>query len=163
MLALNQDMIKCIQHNNIEKLLLRCQFGIEKENVRVNYSGKLATTPHPKAFGDKSVNPYITTDFSESQVEMITPTVDSLEEAYHMLDTIQNVVSTTLDQELLWPQSLPPILPEEDQIPIASYETDEAKVQDNANLYREYLANKYGKKKQMISGIHFNFLLKIVF
>ncbi|QUI23380.1 bifunctional glutamate--cysteine ligase GshA/glutathione synthetase GshB [Vallitalea pronyensis] len=160
MLALNQDMIQCIQDNNIEKLLLRCQFGLEKENVRVNYSGKLATTPHPKAFGDKLMNPYITTDFSESQVEMITPTVDSLEELYHMLDTIQNVIATTLDNELLWPQSLPPILPEEEQIPIASYETNEIKIQDNANLYREYLANKYGRKKQMISGIHFNFSFK---
>lgn len=160
MLALNQEMIKCIQDNNIEKLLLRCQFGIEKENVRVNYAGKLATTPHPKVFGDKASNPYITTDFSESQVEMITPTVDSLEELYNRLDTVHNMVSVALDDELLWPQSLPPILPAEEDIPIANYETDAIRVQDNANLYREYLANKYGRKKQMISGIHFNFSFK---
>ena len=47
-------------------------FGLEKENVRVNQDGTLALTPHPAVFGDKGKHPYITTDFSESQVEMIT-------------------------------------------------------------------------------------------
>ena len=46
-------------------------FGLEKENVRVNQDGTLALTPHPAVFGDKGKHPYITTDFSESQVEMM--------------------------------------------------------------------------------------------
>ncbi|WP_113675059.1 bifunctional glutamate--cysteine ligase GshA/glutathione synthetase GshB [Vallitalea guaymasensis] len=160
MLELNKELVELITVNKQGKNLLSGNFGIEKENVRVNYDGKLAITPHPKVFGDKSENPYITTDFSESQVEMITPTVDSLEEVYRYLETLQNIVSLSLENELLWPQSLPPILPAEKDIPLANYNTDEILVKDNANLYREYLADKYGRKKQMISGIHYNFSFK---
>ena len=53
-------------------------FGIEREALRVDESGNLVTTDHPEIFGDKSENPYITTDFSESQVEVITPAFKSL-------------------------------------------------------------------------------------
>ena len=45
-------------------------FGLEKESIRVDKSGKLAQTPHPTIFGNKLKHPYITTDFSESQIEM---------------------------------------------------------------------------------------------
>ncbi|NWJ53292.1 MAG: hypothetical protein HXX14_20800, partial [Bacteroidetes bacterium] len=36
-------------------------FGLEKENIRVDKSGKLAQTLHPKVFGNKLKHPYITT------------------------------------------------------------------------------------------------------
>ncbi|GMQ59855.1 bifunctional glutamate--cysteine ligase GshA/glutathione synthetase GshB [Vallitalea sediminicola] len=160
MLELNKELMELITVNKLGKNLLSGNFGIEKENIRVNHDGKLAITPHPELFGDKLENPYVTTDFSESQVEMITPTVDSLEEVYSFLETLQNMVSLSLEDELLWPQSLPPILPAEKDIPLANYNTDEILIKDNANLYREYLANKYGRKKQMISGIHYNFSFK---
>lgn len=59
-------------------------FGLEKENVRVNQDGTLALTPHPAVFGDKGKHPYITTDFSESQVEMITPPLPSVGELWDL-------------------------------------------------------------------------------
>ena len=40
------------------------KFGLERENLRVTASGRLAMTPHPKTLGDKCCNPEITTDFS---------------------------------------------------------------------------------------------------
>src|SRR3954463_5857147 len=46
--------------------------GIEKESLRVRPDGKLATTPHPAALGSPLPHPHITTDFSESQLELIT-------------------------------------------------------------------------------------------
>ena len=55
--------------------------------------------------------------------------------------------------EFLWPQSIPPILPADQHIPIASYD-EEGK---EAREYREFLAQKYGPKNQLFSGIHFNF------
>ena len=55
--------------------ILRGNFGFEKEGLRVNNKGELSITPHPTIFGDKLKNPYITTDFSESQVEIVTPTL----------------------------------------------------------------------------------------
>jgi glutamate--cysteine ligase len=46
--------------------------GIEKESLRVRPDGRLAATPHPKALGSALTHPHITTDFSESQLELIT-------------------------------------------------------------------------------------------
>lgn len=134
---------------------LKGLFGVEKENIRVDKNGVIAQTPHPAAFGDKLDHAYITTDFSESQVEMITPPLPSITEALGFLETIHDIVSLELEDEYLWPQSIPPILPSEDQIPIAQYSSEDS----GEKAYREKLAVKYGKKKQAISGIHFNFSL----
>jgi len=133
--------------------LFDADFGFEKENVRVTPNGQLALTPHPPVFGDKLNHPYITTDFSESQVEMITPPLPSLADALGFLETIHDIVSINLDDELLWPQSAPPILPDEKEIPLAEF-GEQAKEQSD---YREYLAKHYGRKRQLISGIHYNF------
>ena len=46
--------------------------GIEKESLRVRPDGALATTMHPKLLGSSLTHPLITTDFSESQLELIT-------------------------------------------------------------------------------------------
>ena len=44
--------------------------GIEKESLRSNADGSLALTPHPAALGSALTHPHITTDFSESQLEL---------------------------------------------------------------------------------------------
>ena len=131
---------------------LKGLFGIEKENIRVDKNGLISQTPHPAVFGNKLDHTYITTDFSESQVEMITPPLPSIEQALGFLETIHDIVSLELKDEYLWPQSIPPILPNEDQIPLARYGTKGSKEEK----YRKELAIKYGRKKQAISGIHFN-------
>ena len=46
--------------------------GIEKEGLRVLPTGGLALTPHPVALGSALTHPHITTDYSESQIELIT-------------------------------------------------------------------------------------------
>jgi len=153
MISLNRDLIEHIIRNSMNEDLLRGQFGLEKENVRVDGKGKLALTPHPKAFGSKTENPYIQTDFSESQIEMITPTFNSIEESYHFLEALQDIVSLELSEqgEYLWPSSNPPMLPHENEIPIAQMNDP------IADEYRKDLADKYGRKKQLLSGIHYNF------
>lgn len=128
-------------------------FGLEKENIRVDQSGRLAQTPHPKVFGNKLKHPFITTDFSESQVEMITPPLPDIRQSIGFLETIHDLVSLELKDEYLWPQSIPPILPDDEQIPIARYGADGKEARE----YREFLAEKYGPKNQLFSGIHFNF------
>lgn len=127
-------------------------FGLEKENIRVDREGVLAQTPHPTVFGDKMKHPYITTDFSESQVEMVTPPLPDIRQTVGFLETIHDVVSMELADEYLWPQSIPPILPDNEHIPIAQF-GEEGK---EAQQYRELLAQKYGAKNQLFSGIHFN-------
>lgn len=143
-----------ILEHSLQKDLLKGNFGIEKESLRVDKEGKLALSPHPQAFGDKLEHPYITVDFSESQVELITPKQKSVKEAYSFLENLHEIVALTLAEqdEYLWSQSAPAILPAEEDIPIAKFPNKK-----ELEEYREKLAQKYGKKKQLLSGIHFNF------
>ncbi|MGL4991411.1 MAG: bifunctional glutamate--cysteine ligase GshA/glutathione synthetase GshB [Sarcina sp.] len=145
---------KNVIDSKLQKYLRICNFGLEKENLRVDKLGMLALTDHPKEFGDKKTNPYITTDFAESQIEMVTPPCDTIDSVYEFMGALNDIVSTQLKGEYLWPQSNPPILPDESKIKVSNF-----KGQDD-EIYREYLANKYGKKKQLISGVHFNFSYK---
>ena len=148
------NFLDLIKKSKLESLLTSGNFGLEKENLRVDKEGKLALTPHPKEFGDKMKNPYITIDFSESQLEMITPSFETIEKAYTFLENLHDIISTTIDGEYLWPQSIPAILPEEKDIPIGVFHGEAGK---SNKVYRELLAKKYGKKLQLLSGIHYNF------
>lgn len=148
---LDMNFVNYILKNNLNQEILKGQFGLEKENARVDREGKLALTPHPRAFGNKLDNPYIQTDFSESQVEMITPVFDSIEETYSFMEALQDIVTQELDGEYLWTSSNPPVLPPEEEIPIARMDDP---VED---AYRNGLAKKHGRKKQLLSGIHYNF------
>ena len=139
--------------------LLKGSFGIEWESLRVHGNGELSLSPHPKIFGNKLTNPYITTDFSESQIEIITPAFDTVDEAFSFFSFISDLVNGSLeDDEYLWFQSLPCILPESSKIPIAKYKGKG--LAEESMEYRKGLAKKYGLRKQMISGIHFNFSFK---
>ncbi|WP_410512306.1 bifunctional glutamate--cysteine ligase GshA/glutathione synthetase GshB [Paenibacillus sp. BR2-3] len=151
MVSVKLNLTNSIIDNNLSEELFMGKFGLEKENTRVDKEGNLALTPHPKAFGDKIDNPYIKTDFSESQVEMITPVFHSIEETYHFLEALQDIVMQELTGEYLWPSSNPPALPREEDIPIARMNDP---MEDS---YRHELAQKYGRKKQLLSGIHYNF------
>ncbi len=150
--AMKEDIFKSTSDQIKGDIWLDALFGIEKENIRVDESGILSQTPHPKVFGNKRKHPYITTDFSESQVEMITPPLPDIKETLGFLETLHDVISLELNNEYLWPQSIPPVLPDDKQIPIAKF--DEAGKE--AQQYREFLAEKYGRKNQLFSGIHFN-------
>jgi len=151
---LNEDLIQLFLKYQLNHDLFLGEFAIEKENVRVDQKGKLALTPHPKSFGKKIENRYIKTDFSESQIEMITPVFDSIEKTYNFLSTLHDIVALELEDEYLWPSSNPPVLPEENEIPIADMNNPAE------NEYRWGLAEKYGRSKQMFSGIHYNFSFK---
>ncbi|HBL1372546.1 TPA: bifunctional glutamate--cysteine ligase GshA/glutathione synthetase GshB [Enterococcus faecium] len=131
----------------------QARFGIEREGQRVDLAGNLAKTDHPAIFGDRSYHPYIQTDFSETQTEMITPVTDSIPELFQYLAAVYDVTARSIPkEEMIWPLSMPPALPEKDEeIIIAKLKNFEDV------LYRRYLAKEYGKRKQMVSGIHFNF------
>lgn len=149
------EMMQLFANSDKSKLLIKGNFGLELESQRVTLLGDLALTPHPVIFGDKCQNPRITTDFSESQVEMITPPYGSVSEAYASLREIRTEVEYGIQDEMLWPLSMPPRLPSEEQIPIARFSDSE--IGRYKEIYRRGLALRYGKKMQMISGIHYNF------
>lgn len=140
-------------HVNARPFIDQARFGIEREGQRVDLAGNLAKTDHPAIFSDRSYHPYIQTDFSETQTEMITPVTDSIPELFQYLAAVYDVTARSIPkEEMIWPLSMPPALPEKDEeIIIAKLKNFEDV------LYRRYLAKEYGKRKQMVSGIHFNF------
>lgn len=143
-----------IKQNHLGLLFQQGSFGIEKESQRVHADAAIVTTEHPKVFGNRSYHPYIQTDFAESQIELITPPQKTLEDSLRWLSTIHEVVLRSLpENEYLFPLSMPAGLPPEEQIKVAQL--------DNAEdvAYREHLVKSYGKNKQMVSGIHYNFQL----
>lgn len=145
-----QGMMK---NEHVKPWLLQARFGIEKESQRVQLNGQLATSDHPHVLGNRTFHPYIQTDYAESQLELITPVTDSIDEVLAYLAAIHDVAQRSMEKdEMLWPLSMPPALPESEA------DIQIAKLDDHAGiLYRRFLAREYGKRKQMVSGIHFNF------
>ncbi|WP_274379802.1 glutamate--cysteine ligase [Aquabacterium soli] len=128
--------------------------GIEKESLRTTAGGELALTPHPRALGSALANPHITTDFSESQVELVTGVHANVQDCLDELTRIHQFVYRAIGDEQLWVSSMPCDLPDDAQIPIGQYGT--SNVGQAKRVYRMGLANRYGPRMQTISGIHYN-------
>lgn len=81
--------------------------GFERECLRVDRSGQLATTTHPKELGSKLTHPWITTDYAEALLEFITP--PSAEPAFPLafLKDIHRFSAQQLGGEYLWAGSMP--------------------------------------------------------
>src|SRR3989454_11837661 len=128
--------------------------GIEKESLRARSDGKLATTPHPEALGSPLTHPHITTDFSESQLELITSALPSVDATLLELTHIHQVVYRAIEEEILWCASMPCNLPPDDEIPLGRY--GESNIGRAKTVYRMGLGYRYGRRMQTISGIHYN-------
>lgn len=130
--------------------------GIEKESLRVTPDGRLAQTPHPVAMGSALTHPYITTDYSEALLELITPVADTAEECLAFLTDLHKFSFDNLpDGERLWVSSMPCLLESEEQIPLAQYGS--SNMGRLKTLYREGLGHRYSRLMQTIAGIHYNF------
>ena len=133
------------------------QRGIEKESLRVARDGRLALTPHPEQLGSALTHPFITTDFCESQLELITGVHASVEACIREITEIHQVVYRALGDEVLWAASMPCNLPGDAAIPIGRYGS--SNVGRAKSVYRTGLGHRYGRRMQTISGIHYNFSL----
>lgn len=142
------------QHSAALKGILR---GIEKEGLRVDLEGKLATTPHPTTLGSALTNPSITTDYSEALLELITQTNSSTDKLMQELLDTHCYVAQQMPNELMWNQSMPALLPAEADIPIGWYGNSNTGMLKH--VYRKGLAERYGKAMQCIAGVHYNFSL----
>ncbi|MGD9951508.1 MAG: glutamate--cysteine ligase [Burkholderiales bacterium] len=128
--------------------------GIEKESLRTRPGGALALTPHAEALGSALTHPQITTDFSESQLELITGTHATVEACLEELTRIHQVVYGAVGDELLWAGSMPCGLPADGDIPIGRYGS--SNIGRAKTVYRNGLSWRYGRRMQTISGIHYN-------
>ncbi len=129
--------------------------GIERETLRYRLDGSIALTPHPSGLGAASSNQWITTDFSESLLEFITPVSHSVDTVMDQLSDIHHFVQSKLDNEYMWPMSMPCYVGDENDIQLAQYGSSNAGRMKT--LYREGLKRRYGSLMQIISGVHFNF------
>jgi len=129
--------------------------GIERESLRITPEGRLSPLDHPRQLGSALTHANITTDYSESLMEFITPVSDSLDILLAQLGDIHRFSQQNLGDERLWPLSMPCYIGGEESIRLAQY--------GNSNtgrlktLYRQGLHNRYGSMMQVIAGVHFNF------
>ncbi len=142
-----------IENEKVRQRLLEGNFGLERESLRVLPDGSFSHTLHPFSEEDKN----IVYDFCENQTEINTTVYQSAEDAIEALHgyvkQIQNTLTELPEKELLWPFSNPPYIKNEADIPIARH-VDAAGYRDG---YREYLADRYGRYKMSLCGIHVNY------
>jgi glutamate--cysteine ligase len=135
--------------------------GVEKESLRVRPDGTLATTPHPSPLGSALTNAHITTDYSESLIELVTPAFTTSWELLQYLLDLHQFVYRHLGDELLWATSMPCAIERDADIPIAEFGTSH--VGRMKNIYRRGLGLRYGRMMQAISGVHFNYSFPLPF
>ena len=139
----------------------RLRRGIEKEGLRVDGKGRIATTLHPAALGSKLTHPHITTDYSEALLEYITPVTCRPEDAMDFLADLHRFSYRHLDDELIWPASMPARLDGNDSVPIADYGSSNVGLMKH--VYRKGLDLRYGRIMQSIAGVHYNVSLPDAF
>ena len=137
------------------------QRGVERECLRITPAGQLARTPHPLALGSALTNQYITTDYSEALLEFVTPPQLSNWETIQFLCDVHQFVMERIDDELLWPLSMPCSISSDADVPLAQY--GRSNVGKMKTIYRRGLGHRYGRVMQSISGIHYNYSLPDAF
>lgn len=146
------DLLKEITNNQLTNLFINGNFGLEKEGLRATGLAELALTEHPELLGDREVHPFIKTDYGEAMPEIITPPLSPYSNAHNFLQSLSTVLVSCLpENEYMWPFSVPCNLPDEDLIRTSKT--------SNPDLiaYRLYTTSKYGKKRQLVNGIHINY------
>ena len=144
------DRLRALQPERLRAM----RRGIEKESLRALPGGGLALTPHPAALGSALTHPHITTDYSESQLELITGVHASADACLAELTEIHQATYRAIGDEQLWVGSMPCGLPTDETIPLGMYGS--SNVGRAKSVYRMGLGHRYGRRMQMISGIHYN-------
>ena len=152
---MNDKFLKNLSQHTCSLFLADSKIGLEKESLRVDKNGTISLKMHPEIFGSSLTNKYITTDYSEALIEIVSPPCSSHQEALNYIKHIIGYIYKNLDGEYLWPASMPCIIAGDKSIPIAYYGTSNAARMKTT--YRRGLGNRYGRVMQVISGIHFNY------
>ena len=152
----SENLIEKVFNSDVKDILAFGRFGIEKESLRVSQS-TISRRKHPESMGSPLCHRYITTDFSEALLELITPPLIDKSAGLTFLDNMHHFVSHKIDDEVIWPFSMPPFVQLDSEIPIASYGSSNFALFKTA--YRNGLSHRYGRVMQAIAGIHFNYSL----
>ncbi len=149
-----QPSLNWLSRNGNAGLVRQGLRGVEKETLRVTPDGELAQSPHPAELGSALTHPFLTTDYSEALLEFVTPPYRSNAAMLSFLSHLHGAVHRALENELLWPASMPCIV-DADRMPIAHYgPSNEGMLR---TVYRRGLGHRYGRAMQAIAGAHFNY------
>ena len=132
--------------------------GIEKEGLRVTPEQRVSQQLHPQALGSTLTHPSITTDYSESLLEFITPVENSPEDVLAFLEEVHRYTNGELGDEAIWPASMPCPIERELDVPIAVYGS--SNLGQLKHVYRRGLWHRYGRIMQCIAGLHYNFSVR---
>ncbi|MDQ7089543.1 MAG: glutamate--cysteine ligase [Methylococcales bacterium] len=147
--------LRYLVDNNKQHLLCNGLKGLEKESLRVSNQGMIATTPHPYVLGSALTHSSITTDYSESLLEFITPPFADIKQTLEFLHQTHQFVTENLEDEMLLATSMPCGINGDESIPIAHY--GYSNIGQMKHIYRQGLSYRYGRTMQSIAGIHFNY------
>ena len=87
--TLSKEFNECLQRYKLSEFDAawgEIHRGIEKESLRVSADGHISLSSHPQALGSSLTNPFITTDFSESLLEFITPVCSEIDECMKTME-----------------------------------------------------------------------------
>ena len=130
---------------NLEDFSKHSFRGIEKESLRVS-NKTISTTDHPASLGSTLTNQFITTDFSEALLELITNKKNTINSSLKQLEEILNFSCERLKikRYVRWDSvnCIKGILNEEGKsIPWYNYE-----IFDMLNIIFEYTSSKLSIK-----------------
>lgn len=148
-----QDVLKNVFDSqfDVNKFIIR---GLEREALRLDAVGNLASTSHPRVLGKSLCHPFITTDYSESLLELITPPSSSIDTLFDHLNDLHVFAVKNIAPEMLWCSSMPCQIHDFTNVNLADYgDSYQGRLK---RLYRKGLQNRYGSAMQLISGLHFN-------
>ena len=127
--------------------------GIERENLRIDANQHLSTRTHFEALGVSPNDETFTLDFSESQLEIVTPPHAEITTLLDHLQQLTHHANQKIAPETLWPSSMPPFF-DVNEIQLARF-GDRPEDQQKF-LYRKGLCYRYGRMMQIICGLHYN-------
>ena len=131
------------------------RLGLEKESLRYDEDGVISQSDHPRALGAAMTHPFITTDYGEALMELVTPAFENSSETLTFLRDLHTYVYQQIGTENLWATSMPCVLAGEDSVRIAEFGS--SNLGRMKTIYRRGLGHRYGKTMQVISGVHYNY------
>ena len=141
--------------DQIDSAALTFTRGIEKEGLRIQSDSQISQQGHQAALGSALTHSSITTDYSEALLEFITPVKGSAAEVLDFLKEAHQYTQANIQDELIWPASMPGVIKDELDVPIAQFGS--SNVGQLKHVYRHGLWHRYGRKMQCIAGLHYNY------
>ena len=85
MFKASDNLLESLDFSRIKKNGLTGNIGIEKESIRV-FKSYISQKPHRDFLGSPLYNKYITTDFADAQLELVTPPLSNSKQLLSFID-----------------------------------------------------------------------------